>query len=479
MLIDIEYEYPANLKNIIDEKYCKMQDEVSGKIIVLDDDPTGGQTLHGLAEYTKWSVPVLDEAFLDKRKMFFILTDSRSMREEDSRQLYREITACVAAAAHRAGVEFQIVCRSDSTLRGHYPAETDAIREEYLERTGVDIDGEIIMPFFDEGGRYTVGDIQYLKAGHTIIPVGESEFAKDRTFGFANSDLKLWIEEKTGGRFPAACVRSISLQMLRSLDFDEITEMLMGLRNMDRLVVNATCYTDLKVFCISYLEAISRGKRFIGRTAASWPRVLGGVKGSAFPKRDEILGKDSAEFDKGFGGLVIVGSHVARTTEQLDWMRLSFESGKKPGFIEFDQHLATQPEKLQQETARVATAASDLIRRGETAVVFTKRKRVDLGGGSGEKELLLTNRIAGAVTDVVRNISVRPAFIIAKGGSTSSSIAVKALNVIKAEIIGQAYPGIPIWRLGMESRYPGMPYIIFPGNVGKPETLEYVVDMLR
>ncbi len=148
MFIDLEYEYPANLIKIIDEKLSELLDEVSGKIVVLDDDPTGGQTLHGLAEYTKWSVPVLDEAFLDRRNMFFILTDSRSMREEDSRRLYREITACVAAAAYRAGVGFQIVCRSDSTLRGHYPAETDAIRTEYLERTGFDIDGEIIMPFF-------------------------------------------------------------------------------------------------------------------------------------------------------------------------------------------------------------------------------------------------------------------------------------------------------------------------------------------
>ena len=45
--------------------------------------------------------------------------------------------------------------------------------------------------------------------------------------------------------------------------------------------------------------------------------------------------------------------------------------------------------------------------------------------------------------------------------------------------MGQIQPGIPVWKLGPESRFPGLPYIIFPGNVGSDDTLKKVVKILR
>ena len=57
-------------------------------------------------------------------------------------------------------------------------------------------------------------------------------------------------------------------------------------------------------------------------------------------------------------------------------------------------------------------------------------------------------------------------------------MAVKALAIKKAAVMGQIQPGIPVWMTGSESKFPGMPYVIFPGNVGGEDTLKKVVETL-
>lgn len=47
------------------------------KIIVLDDDPTGVQTVHDIYVYTDWTVESLRKGFAAPEKLFFILTNSR------------------------------------------------------------------------------------------------------------------------------------------------------------------------------------------------------------------------------------------------------------------------------------------------------------------------------------------------------------------------------------------------------------------
>ena len=87
-------------------------------------------------------------------------------------------------------------------------------------------------------------------------------------------------------------------------------------------------------------------------------------------------------------------------------------------------------------------------------------------------------RISEAVQSVVGNLQITPAFIIAKGGITSSDVGVKALGVRRALVLGQIQPGVPVWRTGPESKFPGMTYVIFPGNVGEERTLRDAVSTL-
>ncbi len=53
--------------------------EKSGrKLVVLDDDPTGIQTVHDVSVYTDWSQESIDAGFQEENRTFFILTNSRS-----------------------------------------------------------------------------------------------------------------------------------------------------------------------------------------------------------------------------------------------------------------------------------------------------------------------------------------------------------------------------------------------------------------
>ena len=96
----------------------------------------------------------------------------------------------------------------------------------------------------------------------------------------------------------------------------------------------------------------------------------------------------------------------------------------------------------------------------------------------GESALLRSVRISEAVQSLVAGLGVTPAFVIAKGGITSSDVGTKALRVRRAEVMGQLLPGVPVWRTGQESRFPGTPYVIFPGNVGEDSSLREAVEIL-
>lgn len=102
-----------------------------------------------------------------------------------------------------------------------------------------------------------------------------------------------------------------------------------------------------------------------------------------------------------------------------------------------------------------------------------------MGDNQQEEELKLSVKISDAVTSIVKKLGVRPSFIIAKGGITSSDIGTNGLSVKRATVAGQIKPGIPVWLTGSESKYPGLAYVIFPGNVGSKTSLKEVAELLH
>lgn len=438
------------------------------KIVVLDDDPTGVQTVHGVSVYTDWTEESIQQGFREDNQIFFLLTNSRSFTTEETAIVHQDIARRVQKISRQEKIPYLLVSRGDSTLRGHYPLETETMKNTIEAISDTKFDGEILIPFFQEGGRLTVHNTHYVQYGEELIPAAETEFAKDRTFSFSSSHLGEWIEEKTDGAYTKAYTTYINLQDLRLQKIEAIKAQLMAVENFNKVVVNAVAYSDVEVFVIALLQAIKAGKTFMFRSAASLTKVLAGISDKTLLTRQELLDTESSN-----GGLIVVGSHVQKTTEQLYAL---LNSGLVTG-VELDVHLVH--DDLQQEVNRVRTTCEELIKAGKSVVYYTRRERLDLGENQGEKELQLAVKISHAVTSIVDDLKVRPKYVIAKGGITSSSVGTVGLSVKRAEVLGQIKPGVPVWKIGQESKFPGASYIIFPGNVGTTDTLKEVVEVLE
>ena len=436
--------------------------EANRKVVVLDDDPTGTQTIHGLPVLTQWPRRYLEEELKSPGPAFYLLTNSRSLPPESAHRLNHQIGCDLVKAAERTGRIFSVISRSDSTLRGHFPAEVDAL----TGALGGHFDACLLIPFFEEGGRYTVHDTHYLTQNEKLLPVGLSEFARDPDFGYHASDLKDWVAEKTGGRVPSSGVASISIDDLRIRGPEALVEKLLQLQNGCYCVVNAACYRDIEVFTLALLAAESRGKKFLYRSAASFVRVRSGISQRKLLTGSELKGAGS-------GGLVVVGSFVPTTTRQLR----EFIDRTAIHPIELDVGKVIDDAACKSELERALMASQKALSQGEDAVIFTSRET--LIGSDSESHLKIGQKISDGITTIFRGITIRPRFLIAKGGITSSVVATEGLGVKRAMVRGQILPGVPVWQLGAESRFPDLTYVVFPGNVGSPSALAEVFNKLK
>jgi uncharacterized protein YgbK (DUF1537 family) len=433
------------------------------KIVVLDDDPTGTQTVHNLAVLTTWSVAALVTELQNPAPCVYILTNSRSLPLPAAQALNAEIGHNLSQAAQQTGRAFAIVSRSDSTLRGHYPGETDAI----AAALGMQVDATLLIPFFLEGGRFTINDLHYVAEGEQLVPAGETPFARDAAFGYRSSNLREWVEEKSAGRVPAATVHSITLDDLRQGGPSAVTQKLRELTGGAVCVVNAASMRDVQVFVLGLLAAEAQGKTFLYRTAASFVQVRAGVT----PR--PLLTATEMQLPTAGGGLVVVGSYVPKTTGQLA------ELLAQPNVASVEVSVAALLDNQQQtvEIQQVAQAIDQHLQRNQDVAVYTSRDLIT--GGDALTSLVIGQRVSDSLVAIVRLLHNRPRYLLAKGGITSSDVATKALEVKRALVLGQILPGVPVWRTGAESRLPDLVYIVFPGNVGDNGALARAVANLR
>jgi len=448
----------------------EMLDKLDKKIIALDDDPTGVQTVNNIFVYTDWAVPTLEEAFNDPNKISFVLTNSRGLTVAQTTEAHHEMAENIVQAAKNTGKDFIIISRSDSTLRGHYPLETSILKTDVEKLTDKKIDGEIILPFFKEGGRFTLNNIHYVKEGDQLTPAGMTEFAKDKSFGYTSSSIPEYVEEKTKGEYKASDVTCIALEDLRNLEVDKIADQLMAVKDFNKVMVNAVDYVDIKVFAAAFIKAVLAGKEFIFRSAAAITKVLGGVKDKDLLTKEELVPEGNTN-----GGIVLIGSHVKKTTMQFEELK---NCAKPLEFIEFHAARVLEEGGLDKEVKEVIAKAEEFISNGKSVVVYTSRELVKLDTDDKDKILQVSVDISNAVVRVIGDMTIKPSFIVAKGGITSSDVGTKALRVKKATVMGQIKPGIPVWMTGEESKFPELPYVIFPGNVGEVTTLREAVEIL-
>lgn len=429
-------------------------------VIVLDDDPTGTQTIYGIPVLTSWAVDGIRQELIDGTPIFYILTNSRSLPQENADQLALTIGKNIRKANKKINKRILVVSRGDSTLRGHYPSEVEALEIGL----GCTLCVNILIPAFFEGGRFTIGDIHYVKQNGHMVPAAQTPYARDRVFGFNHSDLKLWIEEKTMGAVLSSEITSFSIEELRTHSMASIIDKLNQCVPGTTCVVNAADYYDLQVFTLALLQSRILP---ICRTAASFVAALSALPPKPLLKRKDLIQEGSC------GGLIVIGSYVPKTTRQLQYL----EQNASLNLIELDvRSMLNAKDEAQFLLRQYSDRINDLIKNGEDVVLYTSRALI--AANTPQENLSIGKRISKFITDIVSQLKDRPKYIMAKGGITSSDIATKALGVKRATVKGQILPGVPVWTLGSESRFEGLSYIIFPGNVGENDAITQVVKEL-
>jgi uncharacterized protein YgbK (DUF1537 family) len=432
------------------------------KIIVLDDDPTGSQTVHSCLLLMQWDVDTLRLGLIDDAPIFFILTNTRALTPEKAATVTTEVCQNLQKAIELEGIrDFLVVSRSDSTLRGHYPLETDVIARELGS-----FDAHFLTPAFFEGGRFTRDSIHYLIVDGTPTPVHETEFAKDSVFGYQYSYLPDYVEEKTKGKIPASSVTRFVLQDIRQ----GIQSRLRQLSHNQCAVVDAENQADMDLFAEDILAVASEGKKFLFRSAASLLTSLAKLGKQPIAPEEMASYKPTTKT-----GAVIVGSHVKKSTEQLEnLLQQPQVVGVEVDVVRLRDAPQERENLLQEILDRIVQIHQDNL----TPVIYTSRQ--ELAFVNIQQRLDFGEAVSSLLMDIVKGLPKDIGFLISKGGITSNDVLSTGLGLRSARLLGQILAGCSTIRTSeTHPLFPNLPVVLFPGNVGDSQGLVTVYQRLQ
>lgn len=411
------------------------------KMVVLDDDPTGIQTVHGCLLITRWDEESVRLGFEDAEPFFYILTNTRAMTREDAEQVTREAMEMVVKVNQDYGYRLIIVSRSDSCLRGHFPLETDVMRQCLVEHGYSVYEKTPFCPAFIEAGRVTIDGIHYMRDGKQLIPVSQTEFARDNVFAYHTSILTEYIKEK--GANPD------DYEIVDAESYDELYRFA---RHLTSDIIHQT--SDIR----------PQTSAIVIRSSSSLPKALSGI--SDQPLLDKsILSPLTVNRSPLAPGCFVVGSHVKKTTQQLEHLL----QAEGTCAIEVDV------QRILDDSALLMSETLDTIRQvvemGLTPVIYTSRQEIRLDDANQRQHL--GQQVSDFLVDIVYRLPFTPSYLVGKGGITSHDILTKGLGIRSARVLGQVIPSVPCVLA------PHFPYIIFPGNVGNEDSLREVYLKLR
>lgn len=411
------------------------------KMVVLDDDPTGIQTVHGCLLITRWDEESVRLGFEDAEPFFYILTNTRAMTREDAEQVTREAMEMVVKVNQDYGYRLIIVSRSDSCLRGHFPLETDVMRQCLVEHGYSVYPKTPFCPAFIEAGRVTIDGIHYMKDGKQLIPVSQTEFARDNVFAYHTSILTEYIKEK--GANPD------DYEIVDAESYDELYRFA---RHLTSDIIHQT--SDIR----------PQTSAIVIRSSSSLPKAISGI--SDQPLLDKsILSPLTVNRSPLAPGCFVVGSHVKKTTQQLEHLL----QAEGTCAIEVDV------QRILDDSALLMSETLDTIRQvvemGLTPVIYTSRQEIRLDDANQRQHL--GQQVSDFLVDIVYRLPFTPSYLVGKGGITSHDILTKGLGIRSARVLGQVIPSVPCVMA------PHFPYIIFPGNVGNEDSLREVYLKLR
>jgi uncharacterized protein YgbK (DUF1537 family) len=486
---DVLAAFPAEVQipaRLVADSVAASSEASPRVLVVLDDDPTGTQSVANLPVLTRWDVADFAWAFGyevsgQRQRAVYVLTNTRSLDPAEAAVRNEEVVrnALAAAASADPALRLSFVSRSDSTLRGHYPLEPDVIAATVTAVNGETTDGVVIVPAFPDAGRVTIGGVHYMRGtgddAGTLTPVAETEFAKDASFGFANSEMAKYVEEKSNGRFAADSVIVLDLNIIRAstdpnISAKAIADAVDTATDSTPIVADIVTENDLRALSLGLEEAERRGKKLLYRVGPPFVRARIGQE-----IRAELSGEEAyaGNTPSEAGGLIVVGSHVGVTTRQL---KVLTEQHSAARIVEIDV------EKLLGDNAdshldQTVDTVVDALRGGDV-IVHTSRLLIKTDDAAAS--LRIARTVSAAVVAVVNRTlkTFPPRFVIAKGGITSSDVAAHGLEIRHGIVRGPMLPGIvSLWE-PVDGPAKGIPYIVFAGNVGDDQSLADVTRKL-
>ncbi|WP_442907512.1 four-carbon acid sugar kinase family protein [Kineococcus sp. G2] len=451
-------------------RVAEAADRAGTVLVVLDDDPTGTQSVADLPVLTAWEEDDLAWALGTGARAVYVLTNTRSLDAREAAERNRQVVTAALAAAGRTGTRVRFVSRGDSTLRGHFPLETDVIAATLAEHGQRPVDGVVLVPAFPDAGRITVGGVHHLRTPGGLVPAGETEFARDATFGYRSSDLRAWVEEKTDGRTRAQDVVVLDLGVVRAGP-TAVAAALAPVAGATPVVADAVTEDDLRLLSLGLAQAEENGKELLYRVGPPFVRARTGQEVHPPLSAEEVFG---GRPPRPGGGLVVVGSHVGLTSRQLAVLQAERPDVRS---LVVEVPLVLDDARAGEHVAGLAAEAARLLADGDV-VVHTSRdlRRTD----DPAESLEISRRVSAAVVEVVQRVLAAhpPRFVIAKGGITSSDVAAHGLGIRRALVRGPMLPGIvSLWE-PVDGPAVGTPYVVFAGNVGDDGSLAAVVRTL-
>ena len=438
------------------------------KIIIFDDDPTGSQTVYGCPLLLDWDEQTLEKAFKHPSPLIFILANTRSLSSVLAENKIREICAYIKKFFLGKGYDkddFFYISRGDSTLRGHGVLEPEIIAEELGP-----FQATFHIPAFFEGGRTTENGIHYLNG----MPVHKSDFGRDKIFGYSTSNLAKWIEAKSFGKIQSKNILHLKIKQLEmALDnetgFKSLLSFLHKLDNNVSVVVDAKSPHHLEVLS-NAIKIISKEKKFLFRTAASFINSLSGLKTNT-KRISDLVSLKSKDINLQYKpGLIMVGSHVQLATDQLSLLLqdnscegLEIPVGKLADIFALND---CQQEIFELEVI-LLSKISNILDNKKIPVLFTTREEMKFSSNAIRMQfgLELAEFMAILAGKMVNNLG----YIISKGGITTQLLLKKGLNFNQVILKGQILPGLSLVQSTSDPN--NLPVITFPGNLGNSKTL--------
>ena len=416
------------------------------RLVVLDDDPTGVQTLAGVRVLLRWDADRVHDA-LQGRRAVHVITNARALPAEEA----FDVTAEAARSALAGAPDALVILRGDSTLRGH-------LREEVLALAEAVSPGRLppllLVPALPSAGRVTIGGVHLLERDGLRVPLHETEYATDGVFAYTNARLLAWAEERTAGLFRAQEGRELHLDELRAGGPALVAAALRELEQAGQpaaLVPDVENLSDLELIARGYGLAVEEGVTALVRCAPAFAGALSGAGAEGFvsPPQTKAV-------------LLVCGSYVPKATDQLHAL-LNVYPGS---LVEVDVQALVSRDPAE-EIAGAASAASALLRAGPLAVLATPRRRP-----AGTETLAAGERISSGLALAAGSVSPRPTCIVAKGGVTSCVTLRDGFGATDADVVGPLLPGVSHWRTG------DLDYVVVPGNVGDDRLLADVVELV-